>query len=152
MNVQEIIYAWKPIDGIGGKYYIKSVCRDYDGLKVVLVKYDTNNTQGVVVNFKNGFESYRESTDLLSMNSLQGFIHPYEGFIGSEDEKSQTPWAFFIVKNSEYLRWASYQSYSVSDTMNMTHYAIWTEDYTLDVLSVCEPTVEIITLQEKQTK
>ena len=78
------------------------------------------------------------------MHSLQGFVEPYEGYVLPEENEKPVAWAFFKVTNSEYLKWASYQSDGVSESIGLVHYAIWTEDYIIDVLSWCEPEVKII--------
>ena len=80
------------------------------------------------------------------MHSLEGPLEPHEGFIPPNEPYF---WSFFKVTNSEYLKWASYQSNGVSESLNLTHYAIWTEDWTIDILSWAEPNVEFVDIKSE---
>lgn len=141
MNTEEKIYPWKPIEGLAGKYNLQSVIDDLESFRIFLSR-DDDAKKGVIIKFR-GTRSYRISDELLSMHLLQVPIEDYEDPIAREEILC---WAFFKVINSEYLKWASYQSNGVSDSLNLTHYAIWTEDTTLEILSWVAPQVEFIDL------
>ena len=38
MNSEEKIYAWKPIEGLAGKFNIQSACRDTEGFRVIMAR------------------------------------------------------------------------------------------------------------------
>jgi hypothetical protein len=134
VHKEEKIYAWKPIEGLEGEFHIYSTTFDSKGLKIVLYK-DIDPKKGVIVHFPN-IESYRITDELFAMHLLLGpYTPPKEGL---------QHWTFFKVENSEYLKWASYQSKVVAESLELIHYAIWTRDWQVDVLSSTEPDMKLI--------
>ncbi len=53
-------------------------------------------------------------------------------------------WSFFKITDSDYLKWLSDKSCTVSDTLSFQHYCIIGGDEVVDVLSQKEPEVTII--------
>ena len=147
INLEEKIYAWKPIEGLEGKFHVRSATFDLEGFRIVLFK-DGNPKKGVLLDFSGGVESYRISEELLSMHLLESSVIPYEGYILPKEGEKPSAWCFFKVENSEYLKWASYQSDTVSEHIGLVHYAIWSRDWTIDVLSLGEPRVEFIDISD----
>ena len=138
---QEKIYVWKPIEGLEGEFNILSEIFDSDGLKIVFDK-DKDPQKGVLIHFSHGFKSYRITEEMLAFHLIEG---PY--FV-CEGEELPPSWSFFKVENSEYLKWASYQPNNASETLNLVHYAIWTRDWQVDILSSAEPDVKLIDIND----
>jgi hypothetical protein len=141
VNLEEKIYAWRPIEGLEGEFHIYSTTFDSKGLKIVLYK-DIDPKKGVLLDFSGAVSSYRISKQHVSMHLLKDPII-------LKDEERRAIWPFLKVENSEYLKWASYQSNTVSEALEVIHYAVWTEDWTIDVLSWSKkPRVELIDIND----
>ena len=135
---QEKIYAWKPIEGLEDcTFTIHSATLENDGLKIILFK-DTDPKEGLLLDFLAALETYRIAKKNLSMHLLKGPA------IFKDDKKLLPAWSFFKLENSEYLKWASYQSNGLTETLGVSHYAILTKDWTIDVLSLSEPRIKLI--------
>jgi hypothetical protein len=52
--------------------------------------------------------------------------------------------AFFLTENSEYLIWFHHQSDDEFSHLPIRHFAIWTTEYWIDILSVDDPQVSWI--------
>jgi hypothetical protein len=146
LNSEEKIYTWKPIEGLEGEFYILSATFDLKGLRVVLCK-STDPKKGILINFPQ-LESYRITEERSSMHLLEGPIMPYKGYIFSGEEQRHTAWPFFKIENSEYLKWESYQSDTVSESLGIVHYAIWDSLWVIDILSSVDPDVKLIDIND----
>ncbi len=57
------------------------------------------------------------------------------------NEQSFDGWSFYKVKNSKFLKWFKKESMSVYDDLNIQHYAIYSPDDCIDILSASAPKV-----------
>ena len=139
MNYEGTLTPWHPLLGLKGYCYIYSVHNDEKGFKVILVEED-NNERKIIIAFPNGVRSYRATDELLSINALE---------VAGEVNESISPdsWSLFKITDSEYLRWASERSSSISEDLNLIHFAICTIDWTLEILDNAEPIVEFIDVE-----
>jgi hypothetical protein len=138
VHKEEKIYAWKPIEGLEGEFHIYSTTFDSKGLKIVLYK-DIDPKKGVLLDFSGSVVSYRETDELLAMHLLESPYIPPQGY---------QYWFFYKVENSEYLKWVSHQLAKANEYLNLVHYAIWTEDWIIDVLARAEPDVKLIDIND----
>lgn len=127
---------WEPIENLADSFHIYSIYNDHDGFKVILVEYD-DETKKVLIEFR-GISAYRVTKELIAMHILDGYTT--EPFKNGESR----PWSLFTLTNSEYLKWASDQSDTVSEELGLVHYCIWTKDKVFEVLSWVVPQVEFI--------
>jgi hypothetical protein len=138
-NLETKIYVWKPSEGLEGKFYIYSINFDSE-LKIILFK-DIDPKKGVLLDFSGTARTYRITDVDLVMHLLEGPI--------CREKEQPSVWAFFTVENSEYLKWASYQSDTVSEALGLIHYVIRTENWIIDVLSWSkQPHVELIDIND----
>ena len=137
---QEVLKPWRPIEGLGNKVHIYSVCNDYESFRVVLVEHG-NTTRRLLLDFRGSVRAYRETDDLVALHLLRGHVEPFEN-------EEPHPWALYTVTNSEYLKWASHNSGIDPITiLGIVHYAICTEDAVLEILSWCEPKVVFVNIE-----
>lgn len=159
---------WEPISGLENEYAIDSIEHTIKGsFKVVFSRarlepieeedeeenyiftklgvpgptycFVTDKKNQVVITFKNGVYAYRQAPEVFSLNT-------YEILSDTFKTNFYAPWTFFKTTNSSYLKWLSEQSLGLADSYPLTHYSFSTDDVTLDVVTTCEPTVEIINL------
>ena len=146
-NSEANIYVWKPVsdslstENLKGKFYIRSTSFDCDGFKIVLNK-DTVPQKAILINFSGAAYSYRITEKTLSLHLLKAHA------IVKKEEQSSA-WAFFKLENSEYLKWVSHQSDKISEDLKLAHYAIWTEDWVIEILSSAEPKVEFFDIKSE---
>lgn len=138
MNSKKKIYPWKPIEDLAESFHIYSISDDYNGFRVTLNE-DSNNSRRVLINFYT--RAYRVTDKIIGINLLKGYnIKPFKN-------GESHPCSLFILTNSEYLTWASYQSDTLSEALRLVHYCIWTDDKILEILSWGSPKAEFIDIK-----
>lgn len=69
----------------------------------------------------------------------EGDLIFYECF---DDYEKDGMWSFFIVRHSDYLDWFHHASQGMYEDRDVVHYAIYTSNECLDILSAYPPKVE----------
>lgn len=127
---------WIPINGLAPKYYVASICSDEKGLIIGLYDWNNKNNKvrvtfhSLVGTYRNTYETYRSD-----------FIYKLDERYGSA---FYGDWTFFKVSNSSYAHWLSEQSSGINDIKSLVHFAFISMETIVDVLSIQEPTVELI--------
>lgn len=141
MSTEKKIRPWEPIENLAELFYIYAIYDDHEGFRVILTGYD-DKTKDVLINFR-GVMAYRVTDEIMGIHMLDGYsIEPFK------NGKPLSPWTLFTLTNSEYLKWASDQSNTASESLGLIHYLISTEDESLEVLSYTTPIVEFIDVPE----
>jgi hypothetical protein len=128
---------WHPLTETSGEYYIKSHHDDFENLKFVLSKYETENNTEIHVTFKSGFEAYRKTNESYRLR-----LWAYLDETHSDLERAK--WPLLIVEDSEYLKFLSEESASFSDYVNHKHYCIMDSEWIFDIASQQQPRVDLI--------
>ena len=116
---------WLPIDDLSGSLYLEGLYDDYEGFRLLL-KGEGEQQKMLRIMFDPAL-AYRntDESDLLRT-------------IG----KGLGEWSLFTVEHSDYLAWFNKESHGIHESENIVHYAIYTPNDCLDVLSIYPPKVE----------
>ena len=120
---------WIPIEGLSGNLYLEGLHDDYEGFRLLL-KEESNQQRILRITFDPAL-SYR--------NTDEG------GLLRTIGNKDLGTWSLFIVENSDYLMWFNEESYGIHQLENIIHYAIYTPNDCLDILSIYPPKVKWLT-------
>lgn len=117
---------WNPIQKDEGVLFVEAVYDDYEGFRVLLKGNDLESrvmriSFDCVLSYRNTDEG-----DLLKTISE----HDFKG------------WSLYVSINSEYLKWFHQESANTHGGSSVVHYAIYTPNDCLDVLSEYPPKVE----------
>ncbi|MBU4270175.1 hypothetical protein KJ644_01690 [Candidatus Dependentiae bacterium] len=115
---------------------IKYIMNGSDGLSVILSDFRTNIIQkelDIVINFGFNFIAYRITNEELRAKLYEDL---------KKDSEFDFKWGFYEVKNSEYVSWLKNESYSTIDTNKIIHYSLFDENYVLDILTTCKPSIQ----------
>ena len=127
---------WRPIEQLAPKYYMTALIDDVTGFYVRLGE-SKNNPRGLFITFEDSIGAYRITDEgdcarkLLYLNDTYG--HDFFA-----------KWSFFKVVNSEYLEWISQEAGGIFDPKSTEHLVVITENSMIDMVSRCEPKIEII--------
>lgn len=133
MKIQSEWIKWEPIHGLAKKYDIESIVDGKNGL-VIRLYSDNKADKKVEIIFKNYVDAYRHTNESFRINTIHALANKYDSnFYGD--------WTFFMVKDSEYLRWLSQESSSYADMFPFIHFCFLGVDSIVDVLARYEPVV-----------
>ncbi|ASS89275.1 hypothetical protein ACTHHL_06005 [Aeribacillus composti] len=125
---------WIPLDDIPSTIYNDMLLDGKDG--VILEFSDENGEKKVVVNFKEGVLSYR-NTDEGSLLETLNYLDQYYGTDFYSD------WSLFKVKNSEYLKWFHKESCGIYESREVEHYVFLTSNDVIEILSIYPPSITV---------
>lgn len=132
--------SWNPIQDLPKEIYNDSLIDDTEGL--VIIFSDKDNKNRIIVKFENLVLSYR-NTDEGSLLKMLNYLNREYGdsfYIGLP---------FFIVDNSEYIKWFLDQSSGIYQKQDVKHFVFVTPHDVIEVLSKYEPEILIETIQAK---
>lgn len=116
---------WKPSPKLPtGRLYCDAVHDDYEGFRILLRSDD--QTSGVLrVSFESavGYQNINESFRLETLSRLGGG-------------------GLFLVRDSSWVKWLKLESGGMLDSKQLVHYAIYTEEDCIDVVSEFPPEVD----------
>ncbi len=118
---KQIFEKWEPFPDLP-QMSLEGLYDDQEGFRLFLTGYYVE-TKILRITFEAELV-YRN----IDEGDLLKTIHEVKGF--------PIKWSFFTVKNSEYLKWFHEQSYDIRVSDKITHYAIYTPDDCLDILSL----------------
>lgn len=127
MSGSERYRPWRPLDGISDSLYLEGIHDDVEGLRLLLRGPDpTEPTLRVkfesVTAYRNINESYRNRTwETAATRGLPTLM---------------------TVENSQWIRWIVAESGGVLVAERLTHYAIYTEEDCVDVITEFPPDVD----------
>lgn len=131
--MQEKWIRWEPIKNLSNQYYVQSISDTFSGgFKIKLID-DKNPKKKILVSWPDSVFAYRKTYETFTILTL--------GKIDEQYGKDFRDWAFFKVENSEYLRWLSEQSCGITDSLNFTHFCIYSTEEMVDIVVGYEPIV-----------
>ncbi len=115
---------WKPTKDIPNTLYLEELRDTYDGLTLVF-KGEDKDSRYIAIMFESAL-SYRnhDEGDLLKTFDNRG---------------SNEIWPFFIIENSNYLKWFNEESHNIYEGRGVIHYFFVTPNDVIDVLSAYPP-------------
>ena len=119
--------AWHPIDGVPKRLYLEAIHDDYEGLRFLLRGEELASPMLRLafeppIAFRNINESYRLKT--------------WAGKATSGDQQS-----LLEVENSRWIEWLVEEAAGVLDSEELVHYAIYTAEDCIDVVTEIPPRV-----------
>ncbi len=122
--MKEIKRKWEPIANLTHNYGVEYLLDNKNGLEILL--FDRWTEDILKVTFE-GHLLYRNINDSYYLNGPD-FL--------PDNEESEEPWEFYIIENSEFKKWFKMQdAANLCDPKEIIHYAIYTTDDCIDVLS-----------------
>ena len=123
-----IFEKWMPnttVD-ITERLYLEALHDDHEGFRLFL-RGSENNSKTLKVSFSHSL-CYRNTDESNLIKTL--YQQNFDG------------WPFFTVKNSNFLKWFLEESCGTLDTKDLMHYAVYTPNDCIDILSVETPCIE----------
>ena len=137
-NMLEKWIKWKPISCLNNKYYIESIKHDKNGFIIILEHCNEyNQKKQIKIIFDGPIESYRYCDEHCRIELL-------EKLNGKYGAQFYLDWRYFIVENSEYLKWLEQESCTIVSCLEVKHYVFIDNDCILDVVVSFNPKIEVI--------
>ncbi|MFC6332757.1 hypothetical protein ACFP56_09000 [Paenibacillus septentrionalis] len=115
------------------KYYIDSINDNTEGLSIMLSEVNDESLR-VKVFFEHSVHAYRSTDESYRSNTINYLQDSY----GLNFYKERT---FFVITDSEYIRWLSQQSQGISDLEQVSHYSFLAVNSIVDVIAAYEPKI-----------
>lgn len=131
--LNEKLVEWKPFGKLLTKMYVTGTSDTDQGLNIKMERGSDSRTI-YELNFEYYF-SYRNTKEHFLLNKWHSYER--EKLIASN---------MVIIQNSEYLEWLKNSGIGFHNDLNAQHYAIFTPEDCIEVLSSNPPTVNIIRL------
>lgn len=129
-NLEQWI-KWEPIPNLEEQYELVDYSNNIqDGFNLIF----KNNNKKLEILFKHSAE-IRISNKNLRDKELKNLYQ--------KNGKIFMNWSFFKVNNSEYLKWLSVESLTVTDNINFTHFCIISYQVIIDIIAGYEPKVQL---------
>lgn len=131
----EVWERWNPLEGIAGKYDVDYILDGKNGFIIRL--YSDKDTKKIDILFEHYADAYKHTNESFWFKTCGDLSAKYGGDFYAD-------WAFFKVKNSEYLAWLSEKSATWSDQFPFMHFCMMGTDSVVEVLARYEPTVTFV--------
>jgi len=124
---------WNPIEDLEVNFSLESILDTIDGFEVLLTPLHGEKRrlkirfEASVASFKTTYRPFRNQL-ILELREKYG-----ESFCSM---------SLFKVNNSKYIQWLSEDSYTISDYWMLLHYAIFTDNWIIDIVDRSNPIVE----------
>ena len=131
-NSDEMWTRWIPqVEGLINKYYIIGVLDTIENLKIILT--DEKETHEVHFIFDSNAASYEYTDESFCLTLIANLNEKYG--------PDFYDWTFFKIDNSSYVKRLSAQSYSISDSLTLTHFCFLSSNSILHILAYEDPQV-----------
>jgi len=146
------------------KYYIESIKQDAENLKLIISSYITNpnkknepftlylcdsikienvfderagleKVNSYKVFFNNSIKAYRVFDEHCRLNLYSELVQKY----GNDFLRKHN---YFIVENSEYIKWFRKNSIGLNATVNLNHFVLMDSETVVEIIATNEPLVE----------
>lgn len=126
--MEKNIYSkWEPIEDIPARLSCEGLHHDYEGFRILLKGPGPDSaTFRIIFDPTLAYRNIDEGDLLKTIHEM-----PDPGIF-----------SLFTVDSSTWLKWFHEESYGIHKDENIVHYAIYTVNDCIDVLSAFEPTVE----------
>ncbi len=128
---------WDPLDELNCEYCITSIKDDINGLEIIFTHIEEKKSDAKIIFHSGSVESYRVCDEHCRLELLRKLKEKYGG-------EFYAKWNYFKVVDSEYLKWLSKESDTITDYLEVQHYVLMDQDIVLDVVATVEPKIEVI--------
>ncbi len=128
---------WEPINNLSEKYYVDSFCLSDPELDIIITLFNCDKSKKIKIRFNGIVGSFRYTNKNYCSKMLDDIFKKYGADFYST-------WSFFKIANSNYLKWLSYKSCTLSDVYPFQHYCIIGGDEIIDILASFGPKTTII--------
>jgi len=120
---------WKPVSDVPEEMYLEGLYNDYEGFRLLLRGHG-DQARMLRIAF-DAVLAYRgiDEGDLIS-------------YPRNDEDEGLGRWGFFIVSSSSFLQWFCQTSQNIHPPKDTVHYAIYTSEDCIDILSACPPSSE----------
>ncbi len=112
-----------------GIFSCEGIYDDYEGFRV-LIRGEKINSPMIRIKF-DFYYLYQIADESYRLRSIDNYEKEPEGVH-----------PIYVVNNSKYLNWFHKETYGIYTDENITHYAIYTSNTFIDILSGSEPVIE----------
>lgn len=130
---------WEPIPNLENKYYVESILDNFNSLSIILASY--HKQEKVIVSCESSVDAFKTTYESFRQKTIYEMSQKYGGDVLN--------WTFYKVEDSSYLQWLSEESYTLTDALLFSHYALIAGESIVDIITGNEPTVELIKSSEK---
>lgn len=116
---------WIPVEGVPEKLYLEAMHDDYEGFRLLLKGYEDQRMLRITFDPALSYRNTDEGDLLKTIN-----------------QQDLSGWSLYTVSDSDYLAWFTEESHGIHESDDVVHYAIYTPNDCLDVLSAFPPRVE----------
>ncbi|CAI2719481.1 hypothetical protein [Nitrospina watsonii] len=127
--------AWKPFQDIPAPLYLESMVKDGDGLRLVLFDGSVEGRR-LRIHFKEVL-AFRSANEKCLLKTWE------------ENESWEGHSSLLTVEDSEFVEWLHAQSFGMFSDRRITHYAVYTPEDCLDILTDQKPIVDQIAIKFK---
>lgn len=118
----EEVARWEPVAGLPLELYCDSISHDTSGLTITLMARVADARLRLV------FESPYAYQNINETFRMRTWV-----------ENANRPGTLLTIKNSRWVKWLASESQGLLDEESITHYAIYTEEDCIDVISRFAP-------------
>ncbi len=123
---------WKPLNSLEELYTVNSIKLINIEIIVTLTPVNKNNNAKIAFSAAVATCRFTSSPYDLSPYAKKAICYP------------NTNWSFFQVENSDYLKWLSKMSYTLSDDRKFSHYVITAKNKTIEMIIHHEPNIDFL--------
>jgi len=127
-----VFEKWIPVSDLPNELYLKELHQDSEGFRLFFKGKNSNEKILQIV-----FDMPLVYRNLDEGDYLQTIGPGVNG------------WSLFVVHNSEYLAWFNNESQGIHEKQNVIHYAIYTPNDCIDILSAYPPEVKWLNTHNK---
>lgn len=124
--MESIYKNWEPLENIPRILNCEGIHDDYEGFRILLRENDRSPVLRIMFD---AVRSYRKSDEGDLLRTIASINDPGRS-------------SLFIVDNSSWVEWFHEETYDIHKDRDIKHFAIYTPDDCIDVLSEFEPKVE----------
>lgn len=129
--MDDIYKNWEPLKDIPRILYCEGIHDDYEGFRILLTGEDERSPM-----LRIKFDAVR-----FYKNSDEGDLLRTIASINNPGRSS-----LFLVENSSWIKWFHEETCDIHKNKNFKHFAIYTPNDCIDVISEFDPTVEWLNL------
>jgi hypothetical protein len=126
---------WRPLTKALGKYTILSFSDDFDTVRIIFKQCDSEKSTEIHVVFFSGDEIYQKSNETYRLNLWV--------YLDETHKDLDRQWSIYKVEHSDYLRFLSEESETITDHLKFGHYSFMDSEWIFDIASPQQPQVDL---------
>ena len=126
--MKDNVEIWKPLPDLPDNMYIEAIYDDNKGVRIIL-----------------GCDQFKDRVLKVEIVDKISYRNTDESFmlkVWDSMNKEDLGKTFYVVKNSSYIDFFKEMTFNLHDDWDIEHYAIYTTEDCIDILSINEPVAE----------